>query len=122
MCMISIGLTARTEEKAADTAVGAIANAEEAMDIATTMEPPGFRDQDREEATTEADEAIKNPAKGNAMSADDKDAGQSIILGRNRDDLLITSANSTTSPRARQPRHRTSRCFLVTLKERRRKD
>lgn len=107
--MISIGLTARTEEEAADTAAGIIANAEGAMDIATTMNPRVFVDQDCEEATVEVeevirdfDEVIKDPAikdfaKGNAMSVDNQDAGRSIIPGRNEDDLLITSASNTTS-------------------------
>ena len=70
MCTISIGLTAHTEEEVADTAAGVTTSAEEAMDTAVTVNSLLFVDQNHEEATVEVDEAIKDPAKGNAMSVD----------------------------------------------------
>jgi hypothetical protein len=63
-----------------------------------------------DEAIGDLDDTIKDPAKGNAMFADDKDAGQGIIPGKNKDDSLITSANITISTQATKPHHRISRC------------
>jgi hypothetical protein len=118
-CTISIGLTARTEGEAADTAAEVTASAEEAMDTVTTVNPLPFVDQDYEETTVEIDGAIKGPARGDAMSVDDQDAGRSTIPGKNENDLSITSASNTTSRRAEQPRHRTSKCLSATLKAQR---
>jgi len=100
-CTISIGLTAHTEGEVADTAAEVIASAEEAMDTAITGNSLPFVDRDHEEATVGVDEDIKDPAKGDAMSAEGQDAGRSTIPGRNEDNLSITSASNTTSPRAK---------------------
>ena len=107
---ISIRLTARTEGEVADTAAGVIASTEETTDTVTTGKSPPFVDQDREEATVGVDAAIKGPAKGDAMSVDDQGAGRSIIPGKNEDNRSITSASNTTSPRAKRPPRRISRC------------
>jgi hypothetical protein len=119
---ITTGLTAHTEGEVVDTAAEVIASAEEAMDTVTTVNSLHFVDQDYEEATVGLDGAIKGPAKGDAMSVDDQGAGRSTIPGRNEDNHSITSASNTTSPRVKQPLHRTSRCSLATLKERRRQE
>jgi hypothetical protein len=84
MSTISIGLTVHTEEEVADTAAEATTSAKEAMDTATTVNSPPFVDRDREEDTVEVDEEIKGPARGDAMSVDDQDAGRSIIQGKNK--------------------------------------
>lgn len=119
-CTISIGLTAHTEGEVVDTAAEVIASAEEAMDTVTTVKLLTFVDQDREEATVGVDGDIKGPAKGDAMSVGDQGAGRSIIPRRNEDNHSITSASNTTSPRVKRPLHRTSKCSLATLKEKRR--
>lgn len=119
-CTISIGLTAHTEGAVADTAAGVIASAEEAIDTVTIGNSRPFVDQDHEEATMEVNGAIKGPARGDAMSAESQDAGRSTIPGRNEDNHSITSGSSTTSPQAKRPPHRISRCSLAALKEKRR--
>lgn len=118
--MINIGLTAHTEGEVAGTAVEVTTSAEEAMDTGATVNSLPFVDQDREEATAEVHGAIKDPAKGDAMSVDDQDAGRSIIPEKNENDPSTISASNTTSRRARQPPHRTSKCSSATLKARRR--
>jgi hypothetical protein len=119
-CMISIGLTAHTEEEVVDLAAEATTSAEEAIGTVTTANLLLFVDWDHEETTVEVDGTTKGPARGDAMSVESQDAGRSITPGRNEDNHSITSASNTTSLRAKRPLHRISRCSLATLKERRR--
>jgi hypothetical protein len=119
-CTISIGLTAHTEGEVVDIAAEVIASAEEAMDTVITVNSHLFVDQDREEATVGVDRAIKGPAKEDAMSVDDKDAGRNIILVKNENDPSTTSASNTTSRQVEQPPHRTSKRSSATLKVQRR--
>lgn len=96
MCTINIGLTAHMEGEVAGTAAEVITSAEETIDTVTTVTTLPFREQDREKAIVEADGGIKGPAKGDAMSVDDKDAGRNIIPGKNGNDPSTTSASNTS--------------------------
>jgi hypothetical protein len=77
-------------------------------------------DQDHKEATVGVDRAIKNPAKEDTISVDDKDTSQNIILEKNENDPSTTSASNTTSRQIKQPPHRTSKHSSATLKVQRR--
>ncbi|KAG2000891.1 hypothetical protein GB937_010728 [Aspergillus fischeri] len=118
--MISIRLIAHTEGEVVDTAAEIITSAREAMDMVTAVNSLPFVDQDHEEATVEVDGAIKGPAKGDAISVDDQDAGRSTILGKNKNNPLTTSASNTSLQQAEQPPRRTSKCSSAILKAQRR--